>query len=379
MLQINNLNKTFYKKEILTDLTYTFEKGHIYSILGGNGSGRTTLFQCISQDLSCTKGNIIIEGGDNDHVMLAHKRGLVPSYLTGYQFLKFLKNDPIILTKKIKPEKALKAPKTKLDTKIEGESGTETEGNPRTETGLDIDINSESEVNSESEFNIEADNKTVQDNEDMQADNLTSENIKELDDNLELDFDNNDNLDSEGNDNLDSDGDDDLDIYSDTDIDLDSDTDIDLDFDTDIDTDNFNSDDSYVDNSEPDEIDQILAQVNFDNREKHMLIKDYNFKTKTKLQLAACLVKNPYVMLFDEPIDYCDETFVEEFIGVLESVKKDHIILVSTGQLEAAKAIPGDILVLNNGELNIVDRQSLENEEIERAVLELLEEDEEDE
>ena len=52
MLQIHHLKKSYNKKtEVLSDIDYTFEEGRVYPVLGGIGSGRTTLFDCLSGDL----------------------------------------------------------------------------------------------------------------------------------------------------------------------------------------------------------------------------------------------------------------------------------------------------------------------------------------
>lgn len=63
MLKIEHLSKTFGKKQILKDATFTFQEGGIYSLLGGNGSGRTVLLQCIANELSYDGGTITVDGG----------------------------------------------------------------------------------------------------------------------------------------------------------------------------------------------------------------------------------------------------------------------------------------------------------------------------
>ena len=44
---IDHLSKHFEKKEVLREITFTFEEGKIYGLLGRNGAGKTTLFNCI--------------------------------------------------------------------------------------------------------------------------------------------------------------------------------------------------------------------------------------------------------------------------------------------------------------------------------------------
>ena len=48
MLKIENLFKSFGKKQVLNSINLEFEKGKIYGIVGENGAGKTTLFKCIS-------------------------------------------------------------------------------------------------------------------------------------------------------------------------------------------------------------------------------------------------------------------------------------------------------------------------------------------
>lgn len=59
MLQLEHVKKSYDKKEVLTDVTYTFEEGKVYSLLGGAGAGRTTLLECICGDLSIDDGTIV--------------------------------------------------------------------------------------------------------------------------------------------------------------------------------------------------------------------------------------------------------------------------------------------------------------------------------
>ena len=89
-------------------------------------------------------------------------------------------------------------------------------------------------------------------------------------------------------------------------------------------------------------------------------------------QLACILVIRPYVVLFDEPLDYCSEEYINKFIEVINTIKEGRIILISTGLLEISKRISEDTLVLNNGEFNHIDKKTMEIPEIRKAVLDIL-------
>ena len=47
MIKVNNLNKFFYGKQVLTDISVTFEPGKTNLIIGKSGSGKTVLLKSI--------------------------------------------------------------------------------------------------------------------------------------------------------------------------------------------------------------------------------------------------------------------------------------------------------------------------------------------
>ena len=63
-LVVKSLKKNFEKKEVLKDINFEFEKGKIYGLLGRNGAGKTTFFNCLNEDLDIDAGDFYIE--DND-------------------------------------------------------------------------------------------------------------------------------------------------------------------------------------------------------------------------------------------------------------------------------------------------------------------------
>ena len=128
-----------------------------------------------------------------------------------------------------------------------------------------------------------------------------------------------------------------------------------------------------------DEIDELFNLVNIDEVTRHTLIKEYDFISKRKLQLAQFLVQRPYVIMFDEPFDYRDETYIKEFLKVLNSVKDNHIILISTGLLDIARKISKDLIILGDCHANVFSKESLRKKVNKQAVLELMGGDEDEE
>lgn len=56
------------KKPVLEKLSYEFEKGKIYSIVGRSGAGKTTLLSLLSGLASPTSGKIYLNGDDIDRI-----------------------------------------------------------------------------------------------------------------------------------------------------------------------------------------------------------------------------------------------------------------------------------------------------------------------
>lgn len=216
MIKLSHIKKGYNKKDVLIDVDYTFQEGNIYSLLGGAGAGRTTLFECICGDVPVDEGAIEIP--PKAKIFYASKQSVLPVYITGYEFISMLCD---ISDENIKPE-------------------------------------------------------------------------------------------------------------------------------------------------------AVFEKVGLSIGQRDKLIVDYTFEEKKLLQLASIYVINPYIILFDEPLDYCDNEYIEKFIEVINSVKSGRIVIISSGLLEISLRISPDTIVLNNGEFNYIDKQTMAIPEIRKAVLDIL-------
>ena len=92
---IDHLSKRFESKEVLRDITFTFEEGKIYGLLGRNGAGKTTLFNCLNRDIRADSGAFFLEDAGGARELSPEDIGYVlstptvPEFLTGREFLKF--------------------------------------------------------------------------------------------------------------------------------------------------------------------------------------------------------------------------------------------------------------------------------------------------
>ena len=48
MIEVKDLNKSFGPKEVLKNISLSFDDGKVYGIVGENGAGKTTLFRCLA-------------------------------------------------------------------------------------------------------------------------------------------------------------------------------------------------------------------------------------------------------------------------------------------------------------------------------------------
>ena len=94
-LVIENLSKSFDKKCVLKNINFTFESGKIYGLLGRNGAGKTTFFNCLNEDLKCDSGEFYLSDGKSNKIIESSDIGyvlstpVVPEFLTGREFLKY--------------------------------------------------------------------------------------------------------------------------------------------------------------------------------------------------------------------------------------------------------------------------------------------------
>ncbi len=99
VIDVKNVSKSFGKEIVLSDINMELKKGHIYGIVGKNGSGKSVLFKLIAGYLKPTTGSISVMGKRvGKEVDFPESMGLIietPGFLsqyTGFQNLEYLAN-----------------------------------------------------------------------------------------------------------------------------------------------------------------------------------------------------------------------------------------------------------------------------------------------
>ena len=228
---IEQLLKRFDAKEVLRDISFTFEEGKIYGLLGRNGTGKTTLFNCLNRDIRTDGGTFYFETADGVRDVLPEDIGYVlstptvPEFLTGREFLKFF-----------------------------------------------------------------------------------------------------------------------MDIHADELRDTRS-------------------------------IDDYFDDMSIEVGDRDRLLKDYSHGMKSKMQMLVSIIARPNLMLLDEPLTSLDVVVAEEMKQLLRSLKEGRIIIFSTHLLDLALDLCDEIVLLNHGVLEAVDKSDLDNGEFKDKIIAALREE----
>ena len=82
LLKVENLSKSYGKKEILKNINFTIKEGRIVGLLGKNGVGKTTIIKLINDLLTKDTGTITI---NNQEIGIESKKQI--SYLPERTYL----------------------------------------------------------------------------------------------------------------------------------------------------------------------------------------------------------------------------------------------------------------------------------------------------
>ena len=227
---IEHLSKRFDKKEVLKDITFSFDSGKIYGLLGRNGAGKTTLFNCANHDIKADSGSFYLEDEKGKREVVSQDIGYVlstptvPEFLTAREFLKFF-----------------------------------------------IEINQK-----------------------------------------------------------------------------------------------------YIPDLRP--IDEYFDLVSIDMEDRSKLMKDYSHGMKNKMQILINIIAQPNILLLDEPLTSLDVVVAEEMKQILRAQKADRVVIFFTHIMDLALDLCDEIVLLNHGVLEVVDKMDLESSEFKKKIISALQE-----
>lgn len=98
MLEVVNIEKSYGKKKILHDISFSIEKGQIKALVGPNGSGKTTLMNTITNLLKRDGGQVLVDGKEFkdekifNHISFFKDEKILDENLYGMDYLNYIKN-----------------------------------------------------------------------------------------------------------------------------------------------------------------------------------------------------------------------------------------------------------------------------------------------
>lgn len=122
-------------------------------------------------------------------------------------------------------------------------------------------------------------------------------------------------------------------------------------------------------------LEEYFNLIGIKEEDQNKLLKDYSTGMKNKMQMLINIIKNPKVILLDEPLTSLDIVVQEEIKSLLKKLKKDHIIIFSTHILELATDLCDEIVIISNNELELIPKNNLNSKEYKNKIINALKEE----
>ena len=123
-------------------------------------------------------------------------------------------------------------------------------------------------------------------------------------------------------------------------------------------------------------LDEYFDYMGIFPEDRAKLLKDYSHGMKNKMQMLVNIITKPTLLLLDEPLTSLDVVVAEEMKQILRELKEERIIIFSTHIMDLALDLCDEIVLLNHGELESVDKTNLNSNEFKEKILAALREPE---
>ncbi len=131
--------------------------------------------------------------------------------------------------------------------------------------------------------------------------------------------------------------------------------------------------DKYIKDIKP--LDEYFDMMGIGPDDRDRLLKDYSHGMKNKMQMLINMIAQPNILLLDEPLTSLDVVVAEEMKNILRSLKGDRVTILSTHIMDLALDLCDEIVLLHNGELEVIDRAELGSHDFKEKIIAALRED----
>lgn len=125
----------------------------------------------------------------------------------------------------------------------------------------------------------------------------------------------------------------------------------------------------------PRSLDEYFESVSIAREDRDKLLKDYSHGMKNKMQMLVSMIAKPNILLLDEPLTSLDVVVAEEMKALLRSLKDGRITIFSTHIMDLALDLCDEIVLLSHGELEIVEKSSMDSHEFKDRIIAALREE----
>lgn len=125
----------------------------------------------------------------------------------------------------------------------------------------------------------------------------------------------------------------------------------------------------------PKSLDEYFDRMSIAAEDRDKLLKDYSHGMKNKMQMLINIIARPRVLLLDEPLTSLDVVVAEEMKELLRSLKDGRITIFSTHILDLALDLCDEIVLLSHGELEVVEKSDLDDQEFKEKIIAALKEE----
>ena len=94
------------------------------------------------------------------------------------------------------------------------------------------------------------------------------------------------------------------------------------------------------------------------------------------MQMLVNMIAEPNILLLDEPLTSLDVVVAEEMKSLLRSLKQGRITIFSTHIMDLALDLCDEIVLLNHGELEVVEKSNLDSHGLRDKIMLALREEE---
>ena len=125
----------------------------------------------------------------------------------------------------------------------------------------------------------------------------------------------------------------------------------------------------------PKSIDEYFDYMSIEPEDRDKLLKDYSHGMKNKMQMLINIIAQPNILLLDEPLTSLDVVVAEEMKQLLRSFKQHRITIFSTHIMDLALDLCDEIVLLNHGVLEVVEKTDLDSRKFKDKIIAALREE----